>query len=363
MNSRISELRVAVYTVPTDATESDGTLEWKETTMVLVRVRAGDLEGLGYTYGSAAIGPYSLSVLAPMGTGKSPMDATALQAKMIERIRNDGQCGLAMMAVSAVDIALWDLKAKVLELPLYRLLGDVRSSVPIYGSGGFTSYTDEQLYDELHGWIGEGINAVKIKVGRDNAADIGRVDAAREAIGKDAALFVDANGAYSVNDALRQAERFSVYGVNWLEEPVVATNLPQLAFIRERLSAGMRLVAGEYGYGLDDFRGLLEAHAVDILQADATRCGGITGFVKAGHLAEAFHIPLSSHCAPSVHFHAAMALSSFSLAEYFHDHVRIEERFFDGFARPRQGCLYPDVDRNGLGLVFREAEAESFRVA
>jgi len=363
MNNRISELRVAVYTIPTDAAESDGTLEWTDTTMVVVRVRAGDLEGIGYTYGNAAIKPFILSMLGPMVIGRSATDVTLLQTEMIARIRNEGQCGMAMMAVSAVDIALWDLKAKVLELPLYRLLGEVRSSVPIYGSGGFTSYTEDQLHDQLQGWVQGGINAVKIKVGRDSAADFVRVNAAREAIGKDAALFVDANGAYSVNDALRQAERFSVYGVNWLEEPVVATNLLQLKFIREQLPAAIRLVAGEYCYGLDDFRGLLEAHAVDILQADVTRCGGITGFIKAGHLAEAFHIPLSSHCAPSAHLHAAMALSSFSIAEYFHDHVRIEEQFFDGFSRPREGCLYPDGNRNGLGLVFREAEAEAFRVA
>lgn len=362
-NRKIEEPAVTVYTIPTDGVESDGTLEWSSTTMIVVRVHSGDVEGLGYTYGNAAIGRVIVSTLGPVICGRSPMDVPALQRDMVARVRNEGQSGLAMMAVSAVDIALWDLKAKLLAIPLFQLLGQTRESIAIYGSGGFTSYSDKQLYTQLQGWADEGLTAVKIKVGRDNAADVSRVSVAREAIGKEVKLYVDANGAYTVNDALRQAERFSIYGADWLEEPVPATALEELRFIRERVPPGMRIVAGEYGYQLNDFRALLEARAVDVLQADATRCGGITGFLKVGYLAEAFRIPLSSHCAPSAHLHAALSLASFSEAEYFHDHVLIEKQFFDGVAIPREGMLYPDANRSGHGLALRETEAAPFKVA
>jgi L-alanine-DL-glutamate epimerase-like enolase superfamily enzyme len=331
--------------------------------MIVVRIPCGDIEGIGYTYGHPTVGKIVQSDLASIIKGRSVTDIPAMQGAMVARVRNNGQCGLAMMAISAVDIALWDLKAKWLESPLCVLLGQSRDSIPVYGSGGFTNYSNQQMYDQLHGWAEAGMKAMKIKVGRDIAADFDRVSAAREAIGKEAGLYVDANGAYSASDAICQAKKFSAYGVDWLEEPVPATAVRELRYIRERMPEGLRIAAGEYGYGLSDFRALLEYGAVDVLQADATRCGGITGFLKAGILAEAFRIPLSSHCAPAIHLHVALSLPSFSEAEYFHDHVLIEQRFFDGAVAPREGRLYPDPARPGLGLTLREQEADAFRVA
>ena len=360
---RISEMQVSAYTIPTDRPESDGTLEWQETTIIVVKVRSSDREGLGYTYGHVAIVDVIQSLLMPAIMDRTVMDVMAIQTAMIRQIRNNGQAGLAMMAVSAVDMALWDLKARLLGLPLCRLLGQEHESMLIYGSGGFTSYTDNELRQQLQGWAEQGIGSVKIKVGRDMEADRTRVGVARDAIGEKTALFVDANGAYTVSEALDQAQLFSRYGVDWLEEPVPAQFREQLHLIRQRLGGGMRIVAGEYGYTLTDFRDLLEARAVDVLQADATRCGGITGFLKAGHLCEAWHVPLSSHCAPSAHLHAALALSFFSIGEYFYDHVRIERLLFDGAAVPRDGVIYPDLSRPGLGLTFRDSEAEVYRCA
>jgi L-alanine-DL-glutamate epimerase-like enolase superfamily enzyme len=291
------------------------------------------------------------------------MDIPALHASITGRIRNNGQCGLAMMAVSAADTALWDLKAKLAGLPLCRLLGRRQEGMLIYGSGGFTNYTHKQLREQLGGWAGEGLTAVKMKVGRDPAADAARVAVARDTIGEQVELYVDANGAYTPYEASTQARLFSGHGVTWLEEPMPAQYLRQLAGLRRRLDFPMRIVAGEYGYTLDDFHALLEAGAVDVLQADATRCGGITGFLKAGHLCEAFRIPLSSHCAPSIHLHAALALSCFSIGEYFHDHVRIERQFFEGISLPRDGRLFPDTRLPGLGIAFRQQDAERYRVA
>lgn len=359
----ISDAQVSAYTVPTDRPESDGTLEWQETTIIVVRLKASDQEGLGYTYGHVSIMNIINSLLLPLIMGRQPQDVMAITTAMIHHIRNNGQTGLAMMAVSAVDMALWDLKARLLGLPLCRLLGQEHAAMRVYGSGGFTSYSDKELRQQLGGWAGLGIGAVKIKVGRDIGADVSRVGIARDAIGEKIGLYVDANGAYTVSEALQQAQLFARYGVDWLEEPVPAQFRRQLHFIRGRLNGGMRVVAGEYGYSLTDLRDLLEADAVDVLQADATRCGGITGFLKAGHLCEAFRVPLSSHCAPSAHLHAALSLSFFSIAEYFHDHVRIEQLFFEGAAVPRGGWVHPDTARPGMGLVLRERDAEPYRMA
>jgi L-alanine-DL-glutamate epimerase-like enolase superfamily enzyme len=267
------------------------------------------------------------------------------------------------MAVSAVDTALWDLKARLLRLPLVALLGAVRDSVPVYGSGGFTSYPIDRLREQLGGWVARGIGMVKMKVGTDPAADPERVRAAREAIGPDAGLFVDANGAYDRKQALAFAELVAgEYGVGWFEEPVSSEDLDGLRLLRDRAPAGMDIAAGEYGDGLPYFRRMLAAGAVDVLQPDATRCGGITGFMRAGALCQAHGVPLSAHTAPSIHAHACCALPTARHIEYFHDHVRIEAMLFDGAREPVDGRLRHDLSRPGLGLEIKEGEAARYAV-
>ncbi len=264
------------------------------------------------------------------------------------------------MAISAVDIALWDLKARLLDLPLSILLGPVRESVPVYGSGGFTSYSEKQLQNQLAGWVEQGITRVKMKIGHDAKADIRRVHAAREAIGRNVELFVDANGAYSRKQALEQAQKFAGLNVSWFEEPVSSDDLAGLRLLRDRVPAGMEIAAGEYGYDSGYFRRMLAAGAVDVLQADATRCGGITGFLQAAALCEAHHLPLSAHTAPSVHTHLGCAATPLRHLEYFHDHVRIEKAFFDGVRSPVNGQLEPDLSRPGMGIELKRADAQRF---
>jgi L-alanine-DL-glutamate epimerase-like enolase superfamily enzyme len=261
-----------------------------------------------------------------------------------------------------VDIALWDLKARLLELPLTKLLGQVRSTVPAYGSGGFTSYSVERLQQQLGGWVEQGLKRVKMKIGREPKMDQARVRAAREAIGDRTELFVDANGAYSCKQALEEAEVFTQYGVKWFEEPVTSDNLSGLQLIRNRAPPSMVIAAGEYGYDSRYFRRMLEAGAVDVLQADATRCAGITGFMQAGALCEAFMIPLSAHTAPSIHQHPCCALSRACNVEYFYDHYRIEQTFFAGAVEPIKGELKPDLSRPGLGLEFKRHDAEKYEL-
>ncbi|MGH7435526.1 MAG: enolase C-terminal domain-like protein, partial [Polyangiaceae bacterium] len=259
-------------------------------------------------------------------------------------------------------VALWDLKARILGLPLVALLGEAREGVPVYGSGGFTSYSDDALCEQLAGWVGAGFARVKMKVGRDASADRRRVALVRRKIGPDVELFVDANGAYSRKQALAQAEAFADAKITWFEEPVSSDDLAGLRAIRDRAPAAMDIAAGEYGYDLPYFRRMLEAQSVDVLQADASRCAGITGLLQVAALCDARSLPLSTHCAPALHLHVACAMPSVCHAEYFHDHVRIEDMLFDGVVRPTGGVLSPDRSRAGLGVVLKRADADRFRV-
>jgi L-alanine-DL-glutamate epimerase-like enolase superfamily enzyme len=357
---KIESLHVSAYTIPTDFPESDGTLEWDKTTVVLVEVKSGGASGLGYTYADVSTAKLISSKLRDVVVGRDPMDVAASWLAMVQSVRNLGRSGIASMAISAVDIALWDLKAQLLRIPMTKLIGSVRNAVPVYGSGGFTSYSLEHIQRQLSGWVDSGIRMVKMKVGRTPEDDPQRVRAAREAIGPAAKLFVDANGAYSRKQALSLASRFREMDVSWFEEPVSSDDLEGLRLIRDRAPEGMDIAAGEYGYHASYFRRMLEACAVDVLQADATRCGGVTGFLQAGALCTASSLPLSAHTAPAIHMHVCCATPRAVHLEYFHDHVRIENLLFEGVQRPNQGNLEPDVSRPGLGLVLKRSEASKF---
>ena len=327
---------------------------------MLVHAHGGNRVGLGYTYADTATAVLIANLLSEVVTGQDAMSPAASWNAMVSRTRNLGRPGIVSMAISAIDIALWDLKARLLDLPLATLLGAVRKSVPIYGSGGFTSYSNEQLQRQLAAWVEQGILRVKMKIGRDPKSDIERVAAARVAIGPDTELFVDTNGAYNRKQALEQAERFGDLNVRWFEEPVSSDDLAGLRLLRDRAPAGMDIAAGEYGYEAGYFRRMLAAGAVDVLQADATRCGGVTGFLQAAALCEAYHLPLSAHTAPSVHTHLGCAVTPLRHLEYFHDHVRIEKMFFEGARLPVNGELSPDLSRPGMGIGLKLADTQRF---
>lgn len=358
---RVDGLTVSTYRIPTDAPEeSDGTFVWRATTLVLVEASGGGITGIGYTYADTATARLIHDTLAAVVRGMDAMAIGSIWTALVAAVRNLGRTGIASMAISAIDTALWDLKARLVGLPLVSLLGGVRDAAPVYGSGGFTSYTTRELCDQLAGWVDAGIPRVKMKIGRDPCADIERVIAAREAIGNDAELFVDANGAYQRQQALAQAERFAESRVTWFEEPVYHRDLGGLRFVRDRLPSGMELSVGEYGYAPDEFQAMIDTGAADVLQADASRCEGFTGLLAVDSLCDAASTPLSTHCAPSLHAHVACVARRLRHVEYFHDHARIEHMLFDGALTPRGGALHPDLGRPGLGLEFKRADAREF---
>src|SRR5581483_4442563 len=253
------------------------------------------------------------------------------------------------------------LKARLLDVPLATLLDAVHDAVPVYGSGGFTSYTDDQLADQLAGWVDDGIPRVKMKIGREPGRDPDRVATARAAIGDDAELYVDANGALDRKQALALAyELVERFAVTWFEEPVTSEDLEGLRLLRDRAPAGADIAAGEYGDTLASFERLLDAGAVDCLQADVTRCEGITGFLRVAALCEARSLPLSAHCGPAIHLHPCCAAVPLRHLEYFHDHVRVEHIVFDGVPEPVGGALRPDLSRPGNGLELKRSDAEQY---
>lgn len=357
----IEDVRVSAYTVPTKTPESDGTLEWDKTTMVLVEISAGGKTGLGYTYADVATAHLIDQTLVPKINGGDALSIGALWQKMGIAVRNLGRSGITQMAIAGVDNALWDLKAKLLGVSVASLLGPVRNEVKAYGSGGFTSYSEKQLLEQMTGWAKSGLRAVKMKIGRDAEADVTRVQKVRKAIGNSVELFVDANGAYTRKQALEQAHVFADLGVSWFEEPVSSDDLEGLRLIRDDGPPGMNIAAGEYGYNAWYFRRMLQGEAVDVLQADATRCGGISGFLQADALCEGYSMPLSAHTSPSIHAHVGCACQRLINVEYFFDHVRLEKMAFDGAIEAKNGMLRPDFDRPGFGLVLKTADMSRHR--
>ena len=358
----IERVETAAYRIPTDGPEGDGTLAWDATVMVTCEVAAGGQVGWGYGYADRATALFVTDVLAPALQGAEGFATAARWRDMVDAARNHGRQGVAGMAISVCDAALHDLRGKCLGAPLSSLLGRRRETVSLYGSGGFTTYSDAELEKQIGGWVEDGFTAVKIKVGGDVASEVPRVHRARGMAGDDVALMIDANGACSRKGALALAHQIADVEVSWFEEPVSSDDVAGLRLIRDAGPPGMDVAAGEYGYDAFHFRALLEAGAVDVLQADATRCCGLTGLMQADALAWAHGVPLSLHCAPALHMQAGLCLQRLMHQEWFHDHARIEAMLLDGAQSPEGGTIAPDLGRPGLGLALKHADAEPYRV-
>jgi len=360
----IERIAVSTYVVPLPEPEADGTLTWDKVAMVVVQPEAGGTCGLGFTYGTPACQAFIEDKLEHVIIGGDPMDVPGIWAAMVRAIRGEGRPGVSSMAIAAVDTALWDLKARLLGIPLCRLLGMARAEVPVYGSGGFCSLTEEQLSDQLSRWVHEqGIPRVKMKIGAnwgtEPERDLERVAVARKAIGDAAELFVDANGGYTRKQAVRQARSLRDQGVTWFEEPVSSDDLEGLREIRDLID--IDIAAGEYGYDLVYFERMCAAGAVDCLQIDGSRCAGITEFLRVAAVAAAHGLDVSSHTAQSLHAHPGCAVPNLRHAEYFADHELADRLLFDGVLEPRGGVLRPDLSSPGNGLQLKASDAEKYR--
>jgi L-alanine-DL-glutamate epimerase-like enolase superfamily enzyme len=360
----IRAIECRVFSVPIDPPEADGTLAWSATTVVTVEVRADGVSGLGWTYASSAAKAVVEESFSDLLLGKECSAIAGFHEEMVRRSRNFGRPGVVSCAISAVDIALWDLKARLVGLPLADLFGRCRSTVPIYGSGGFTTYDEATATAQLEHWIGElGVSRVKIKIGEswgtETERDLSRVAHARKVVGKDVELFVDANGGYSRKQAIRIGHRFvDDFSVSWFEEPVSSDDLAGLREVRDQLDCDV--AAGEYGFDEPYLARMVQSGAVDCLQIDVTRCGGYTSWLRAAAIAAASGLEVSGHCAPNLHASVAAAVPNLRHVEYFHDHERVDPLLFEGSLVPVDGELALDLDTVGHGMTLKDAPA--FRV-
>ncbi len=361
---KITSGKITVYQVPTGQQphESDGTATWDHTGVVVVELSAGGKSGIGFSYTDPAASAIAKDLVSKDVIGKSAFDIPHIHSALDIRTRNTGRPGLVSTAISAIDICLWDLKAKLLGVSTIQLLGQMRTSIAAYGSGGFTSYSEAQLIQQMTCWAAEGLRSVKMKIGRHPEQDVPRAAAVVKALAGRAQLYVDANGAYTRKQALYKAEQFGDLGVVWFEEPVSSDDRLGLHLLVERAPAVMDIAAGEYSYTLDDARLLIEAQAVDVMQADVTRCGGVTNFLKIADVCESYHLPLSAHTSPSIHATLCCAAVPAVNVEYFFDHVRIEQMFFDGAVQAKDGNLQPDQSQPGFGLRLKQADTDRYKL-
>lgn len=358
----ITRFHVSACTVPTETTESDGTLNWKSTTIVIVQLAAGETWGLGYTYGNPGLKSFAVDLINKAVIDEDAFSITGIWGKLVQLVRNEGRTGESSMVISAIDNALWDLKAKLLQLPLLSLLGQSRERVEGYGSGGFNSYTHEQLEHQITSWLEQGFKKMKVKITGNLEHERARLSFIRRLCGPEVQLFVDANEACDKKVAREFADLLKELKIIWFEQPIFAYDLKGMHDFKLQMPTGIYLTTGEYVYNLTDLSNILQADAADVIQLDVTRCEGVSGFLKCSNLCEAYDVPISTHCAPALTVSPACSVGGLKHIEYFFDHARLENMLFDGVPQPRDGYFKPDLSRLGNGLILKKREIEKFEV-
>jgi len=277
---------------------------------------------------------------------EDPFNIEYLWNRMFWLVRAYGRKGLAFCAISAVDIALWDLKAKALDLPLYKLLGPYTDTVPIYGSGGWTNFSEKELIEEQLSYVERGISRIKMKVGKD--------------FGTAEEIYVDANNGYYAKQAIRMAQQFEEYDVKWLEEPVLADDIDGLAMVSK--SINIPVATGEHEYTKFGFKELISRGGADIVQPDVGRVGGVTEWMKVAHLAHSYNLPVAPHAAQLVHLHLACATPNLKVVEYLGILEVGDKFFYTDFPEPENGMWSPYPDRPGLGLELNTEVVKKYKV-
>ncbi len=321
--------------------------------VVDVKTNAG-IHGIGVTYhevGGEAIAEFILKSLGPKLIGRSPIETEAYYDDMVAYMRGVGRKGLAFCGLSVLDIALWDIKGKMFGLPIYKMLGASRNQVPCYASGGWTSYTTQQLIDEVKKMVAAGFKTVKIKIGVDGGKnpneDARRILSVADAVGPDIGIMIDANNAFSSAVALRLAYKLRDANIVFFEEPVFADDLPGLA--RFRAAGILPCASGEHEYTKFGARDLIANGCIDYLQSDITRCGGFTEGRKMVSFAQAYNIPYAPHGFDVIHCHIVAAFSNGAYLESLFMFNELIERTFVDASVPHNGVMTIS-DKPGLGL-------------
>jgi L-alanine-DL-glutamate epimerase-like enolase superfamily enzyme len=360
MSTKIKRIDTGLYRIPLETVLSDsthGTMTHFE--LITVRIHNEDgAEGMGYTFTVGANGSAILAQivrdLTPMLIGQEADRIEVLWQRMWWKLHYGGRGGSAAFAMSAVDTALWDLKARMREEPLWRLLGGHDSQVPCYAGGIDLQFPLEQLLAQTRANLDKGFRAIKMKVGRPRLSeDVDRVRAMREMLGADFPLMVDANMRWSVDDAVRAARALQQFNDYWLEEPTIPDDVEGHArIVRE---GGLPVAAGENLHSLWEFSAYLRAGAVTFPEPDVTNCGGVTVFMKIAHLAEAFNLPVTSHGAHDVTVHLLAAAPNRS---YLEAHGFGLDRFLEHTLEIRDGfAIAPERPGHGVAFDWKGLEA------
>lgn len=327
--------------------------------LVVARVLAADgAEGTGYTYtvgaGGDAIRSLIARDLAPALLGQDEERVEAAWTRMWWRLHYVGRGGLAVHAISAVDIALWDLRGRRLGRPLWRLLGGHDPAVRAYAGGIDLQFPLDRLLRQAEDRLAGGFRAVKMKVGRPRLRDdVERVRAMRELLGPDVPLMVDANMRWTADEAIRAARALGPHDVFWLEEPTVPDDVPGHA--RVLREGGLPVAAGENLHTLHEFAHYVAAGAVSFPEPDVSNVGGVTAWLKVAHLAEAHNLPVTSHGVHDLHVHLLAAVPN---ASYLEVHGFGLERFVAHPLEVRDGvALAPERPGHGVDLDRRGLEA------
>jgi L-talarate/galactarate dehydratase len=319
-SSAISDARVRLLRVPRDTAVSSSyaTYQWIEVVVVELSTDDG-LTGYGWTNiigtGGPAIASFVDTEFLPLMSGADPADVRTLWERMYRHSMSRGRKGVAMYALSAVDIALWDLLAQRAELPLHHLLGSTRDTIPVYGDGCWVSLSLDELIAEAQAYTSMKAWGVKVKIGTDLPTALTRLDAVREAIGPHTRLMVDANQAFNPLEAATVARHLQERDVYWFEEPVLADSLDDYARLAQKTD--ITIAAGENEYTRYGFRDLIGTGAVDILQPDVHRVGGVTEFMRIAALAETWNIPVAPHTSYELHAQLLAAVGTGLVCEYY----------------------------------------------
>lgn len=296
--------------------------------------------------------------------GEDPLNIEQMWFRMFWLVRGYGRKGVAFCAISAIDIALWDLKAKIMSLPLYKLLGPFTDTVPVYGSGGWTNFSEKELVKEQTGWVERGFKSVKLKVGKNfgtaEKEDIKRLAAVRKAVGDDVTIYIDANNGYYAKQAIALAPYFEEYNVGFFEEPVLADDIDGLAAIAR--ATKIPVATGEHEYTKYGFKELLTRGAADILQPDVGRVGGITEWMKVAHMAHGFNLPVANHAQHLISLHMACATPNLFAVEYLGIIEEADKFFYTEIPMPKDGMLSPFPDKPGLGLELKPEVVKKYKI-
>ena len=355
MTHAIKDIKVHLVSAPITAGFSDATRKVETIGFTIVRVTTDQgLEGIGVTYHE--VGGEATKVLieknfAPRLIGADPLATEVIWRDFTQYLRGIGRKGLMFCALSAIDIALWDLKGKIFGLPLYRLLGGNKSEVPVYASGGWTSYADDELVEEITGMVRDGYQMVKFKVGVEGGhnirRDVRRVAAVRDAVGPEIGIMLDANNCWDAATGVQFANRVRDLDIMWLEEPVPADDIPGLA--RFRRGTDIPLATGEHEYTKFGVRDLILGEAADIIQVDGARAGGYTEMLKIAALTEAWNLGFAPHAMENIQAHLVSAVPNALFLERLLMFEEITASVFKDVPVPVNGMM-PIPDKPGLGL-------------